>query len=121
MKKIDSHHGLQVWVKSIDLVKKVYLFTKKLPPDEKFCLVSQMRRAAISVPCNIAEGAARKSSKEFGNFLSIALGSVTELETQFIICSELGYGDDVDEVTDEIRAIRFMLIALRKRIVGSER
>ena len=60
MEKIESHHGLEVWKKAIELVKKVYLFTKKLPSDEKFVLVSQMRRAAISVPSNIAEGAGKK-------------------------------------------------------------
>ncbi len=117
MEKIESHHGLEVWKKAIELVKRVYLFTKKLPSDEKFVLVAQMRRAAISVPSNIAEGAARRSSKEFSNFLNIALGSATELETQFIICRELEYLTAIDDVLEEIKVLRIMLISLRRKIL----
>ena len=76
---------MEVWKLSIDLVEKVYIITNDYPSNEKFGLVSQIRRAAISIPSNIAEGSARKSDKEFIQFLYIALGSLSELETQFII------------------------------------
>lgn len=86
-----KHHELRVWQRSIDLVKSVYRLTSSFPSAENFGLTAQMRRCAISVPSNIAEGAARNSKKEFLHFLGIARGSLSELETQFIIAEELGY------------------------------
>ena len=116
-KKIETHHDLEIWKRSIELVKKTYLLTKMLPSDEKFVLVAQMRRAAISIPSNIAEGAGRKSSREFSNFLNIGLGSLMELETQFIICIELGYLNDIDEILSEIKFIRVMISSLIRKLV----
>ena len=78
------------WKKSIELAVDVYALTKHFPSEEKFGLVSQLRRAAISVPSNIAEGAGRKSDKEFCQFLSISYGSLCELDTQLIISAHLG-------------------------------
>ena len=85
------HKKLDAWKKAIELTVQIYKLTQKLPIDEKFGLVSQMRRAAVSIASNIAEGAARKTNKEFIHFLFIAQGSLSELDTQIIICIKLGY------------------------------
>jgi four helix bundle protein len=84
------HRKLDVWKLSIDLTAAIYDLTAVFPSDEKFGLVSQMRRAAVSVSSNIAEGAARTSINEFRQFLSIARGSLSELDTQLTICEKLG-------------------------------
>ena len=80
-----------VWQKSMSLVEETYQLVKMLPKEELYALSDQMRRAAVSVPSNIAEGQARNSTKEFVNFLSISRGSLAELETQFMICVRLKY------------------------------
>jgi four helix bundle protein len=82
---------LVVWQKSLLLVKHIYTVTRSFPSSELYGLTSQMRRAAVSVPSNIAEGQARNSPKEFAQFLAVAGGSLAELETQMIIAKELGY------------------------------
>ena len=87
------HHDLRVWQDGIALVKAVYALTHVLPRDEQFGLISQLRRAAVSVPTNLAEGAARSSKREFTHFLTIARGSLSELDTLLILCRELGYLD----------------------------
>jgi four helix bundle protein len=84
-----NHKDLEVWKKSMDLVEDVYALSKFFPNDEKFGLTNQIRRASVSVPSNISEGAARKSDKEFIQFLYIALGSLSELETQYLIAVRL--------------------------------
>ncbi|MCT3958959.1 four helix bundle protein [Elizabethkingia anophelis] len=86
---------LQIWQKSILLVKEVYLLTEKLPADEKYGLVSQIKRCAVSIPSNIAEGAGRNSSKEFYQFLGIAQGSSYELETQLILLVKLNFMEEI--------------------------
>lgn len=80
---------LKIWTKSIELSKEVYLLCQNLPQDERFGLISQLKRSAISIPSNIAEGAGRNSNNEFIHFLSIANGSTYELQTQIILCLEL--------------------------------
>ncbi|MBR9756532.1 MAG: four helix bundle protein [Algicola sp.] len=80
---------LKIWKKSIKLTKTVYLLTSELPSDEKYGLNSQIKRSAISIPSNIAEGAGRNSNKEFKYFLSVANGSAYELQTQLILSTEL--------------------------------
>ena len=80
---------LRVWQKSIELITDIYKLLASFPTDEKFGLISQLKRAAVSVPSNIAEGAGRNSNKEFNHFLSISLGSLFELETQLIISKNL--------------------------------
>ena len=97
-KTIKSYRDLLVWQKGIELAKDIYALTKSLPPSEKFGLISQMRRAAVFVPSNIAEGQARRHTKEFRQFLHIARGSLAELDTQLTVAVQLGFvaQEDVD-------------------------
>ncbi len=88
---VDGYKGLIVWQKAMDLVEEAYLITKNLPREEMYALSDQMRRAAISVPSNIAEGHVRKTKRDYASFLSIARGSNAELQTQLQICIRLGY------------------------------
>lgn len=88
---VKSYKDLIVWKKAMDLVEMVYQVTKEFPREELYGLANQLRRAAVSVPSNIAEGHARKSTAEFRNFLSIARGSLAEVETQLLIAKRLGY------------------------------
>ena len=91
---VQSYRELIVWQKSMDLVEDVYVATKQFPRDELYGLVSQLRRAVVSVPSNIAEGQGRSSTKDFLRFLSIALGSLKEAETLIFIARRLGYIDE---------------------------
>src|SRR5687768_17615846 len=109
MGKISSYKDLLVWQKSVDLVELVYQVAKKLPDVEQFGLVSQVCRAAVSIPSNIAEGYGRQSTGHYRQHLSIALGSLLELETQFIICRRLPYLSD-----DDIRSISDLIQQLNK-------
>lgn len=86
-----KHYDLRVWQDGIALVKLVYGLCEHLPKDELYGLTSQLRRASVSVPVNIAEGAARNGRKEFSHYLIIARGSLSEVDTLLIICNELGY------------------------------
>ena len=88
---VRTHRDLDVWKKSIDLVTLIYKYTAEYPKDEIYGLISQIRRCAMSIPSNIAEGSARTTKKDFSHFLSISLGSVAELETQLIISRNLNY------------------------------
>jgi len=100
----------------MDLVEEIYSVTRRFPPHEQFGLVSQMRRAAVSVPSNIAEGAARDSKKEFANFLSIARGSLSELETQTAIAVRielLQSNTNIDKLSDRTGRL---LAGLHKKI-----
>jgi four helix bundle protein len=85
------HEKLDVWRKSIDFVVELYRVTESFSKDERFGLTSQLRRAAVSIPANIAEGAARKSAKEFAYFLSNSQGSASEVETELLIAQHLNY------------------------------
>ena len=85
------HRKLDVWQKSMELVREIYQITSAFPKHEEYGLSSQMRRAAVSVPSNLAEGAARKGNKEFKQFLNIAQGSLSELDTQVELAQMLGY------------------------------
>ncbi len=95
-----THENLDIWKLSIEFVTKVYSHTNEYPSEEKYGLCSQMRRAAVSIPSNIAEGAARKSDKVFIQFLYYSLGSLSELDTQLIISNNLGYKDSSDLRSD---------------------
>lgn len=106
---------LKVWQKAIELVTETYLVTKGFPKDELFGLVSQIRRCVISIPSNIAEGCGRKTTKDFSNFLGIALGSCFELETQIIISKNIGYltNEQFIILESEIQHIQNMIIKLQ--------
>ena len=97
MSELKTHKDLDVWKKAMSLVKEVYEITACFPREEAYGLVSQIKRAAVSIPSNIAEGAARNSNKEFIQFLYVSLGSLAELETQLLLSKELGfiYGGDI--------------------------
>lgn len=100
--KLSSYKELIVWQKSMELARLVYAVTKQYPKEEIYGLTSQVRRAAVSIPSNIAEGYARKSSKEYIQFYSIAYGSVLELQTQLILCHDFGYIHDNKYSTIEL-------------------
>lgn len=108
-----EHKELDVWKKSIDLVEAVYTITKMFPKEELFCMVQQMRRCAISIPSNIAEGCARKNNTETIQFLHIALGSLSELETQIIISERIGYGKFA-HIIEHLTIVKQLLIGLLK-------
>lgn len=112
MNKYRKHHKLIAWQKAVDLVSDIYLETKKFPKHETYVLNMQMRRAVISVPSNIAEGAARNSDREFINYLSIARGSLSELETQVIISKRLGYLHDNYDLLKKINDVYGLLNGL---------
>ncbi|CAN5145083.1 hypothetical protein BH11BAC6_BH11BAC6_04740 [soil metagenome] len=108
---------LSVWQRSHQLVLKIYLCTKKFPPDELYGITSQLRRSASSVPTNIAEGCGRNSDAEMKRFLTIACGSCSEMEYQIMLSNELGYisVDMYTELTNEITEIRKMIYAFIQR------
>jgi len=115
---IKNFKDLRVWQKGIELVKEVYKITGNFPKEELYGLSSQIRRAAISVPSNIAEGFRRRHNKEYKQFLSISLGSCAEVETQVIIAKELSYIDKNTEefLMDKIDHICGMLVNLSKKL-----
>ncbi|MGL4583081.1 MAG: four helix bundle protein [Flavobacterium sp.] len=107
-----THKDLDVWKSSREFVSTVYAITREFPREEMYGLTSQIRRSAVSIPSNIAEGSARKGDKEYIHFLYIALGSMAELETQLFIASDLGYLNNVSEYESSIIRIRSMLLGL---------
>jgi four helix bundle protein len=108
------HEKLDVWKMSIDMVVNIYECTKNFPPDEKFGLTSQIRRAAVSVPANLAEGAGRQHDREFLQFLSISQGSSSELETELLIAHRLGYLEEnvYQQMHEEVNRIARMIVGL---------
>ena len=111
--------NLHVWQKSIELVKKVYENTAELPLSEMYGLTSQIRRSAVSIPSNVAEGAGR-GSKEFHHFLNIAIGSCFELETQLIIAMELQFISEKNftELNELLSEIQKMIFGLQKKVIS---
>lgn len=99
---VRKHHELKAWQEAMELVKEIYRVTREFPKEEIYGLVSQMRRAAVSIPSNIAEGAARTGTKEFLQFLSISRGSLSEVETQLLIAKSLGYIKNQEHVQEQI-------------------
>jgi len=120
MSEDGNYKNLIVWQKSIILVKQIYLLTQKFPSEEKFGLVSQMRRAVVSVPSNIAEGQARRTTGDYIRFVSIAEGSLAELETQLIIAIELNFclKSETESCFSLMLEIRKMLNALRRSLIS---
>ncbi|MBI4463731.1 MAG: four helix bundle protein [Acidobacteria bacterium] len=118
--KTSDYKDLLVWQKGIALVKQLYELTHSVPIEEKYGLASQMRRAAVSVPSNIAEGQARHTTGEFVQFLSHAEGPIAELDTQLVLAIELGYCKDgeAESILQLISQLRKMLNALRRKLVA---
>jgi four helix bundle protein len=120
-KKAQNYKDLVVWQKGIALAKAIYQLTSRFPSEEKFGLVAQMRRAAVSIPSNIAEGQARHTTGEFIQFISHAEGSTAELETQLILSLELGFTAK-EQTANEfslLDEIRRMLNGLRRKLSAS--
>ena len=117
-----THKDLDVWKKSVDLVTDIYKVTKCFPKEEIYGITNQMRRAAVSIPSNIAEGAGRQTDKEFVQFLHIAMGSSSELETQIIICKNLEYigVEEMNTVLEKVYDIRKMLTGLLRAVKSRE-
>jgi four helix bundle protein len=118
MGDIRTHKDLIVWQKSIAFVTEIYKVTASMPNNEKFGIISQLRRAAISIPTNISEGAARRSTKEFIQFIYISLGSVSEIDTLLIIVGNLKYSDlnELSKLILQAEEIKKMLTALIKSL-----
>ena len=118
--KPQSYKDLVVWQKGIQAAKLIYNLTRNFPGEEKFGMISQMRRAAISIPSNIAEGQARHTTKEFIQFISHAEGSVAELETQLILSIELTFATSADtkEIFALLDELRRMNNGLRRKLAG---
>ena len=111
-----NHKDLEAWKQGIELAKAVYEHTKNFPASELYGLTSQMRRSAISISSNIAEGAARSTDKEFIYFLHITLGSIAELETQYILSKELRFSEGSTSVEKGIENARKMTVGLIKHM-----
>lgn len=116
--KVKSYKELIVWQKAMDVAEEAYTLVNKLPKDEQFALSNQIRRAAISIPSNIAEGQSRNSTKEFIHFLGIANGSKSELETQLRLCVKIGYlkDDEIIRAMDNLQEVGKMIYALIKKL-----
>ncbi|MCL2624516.1 MAG: four helix bundle protein [Planctomycetaceae bacterium] len=114
MQHVKTYQDLIVWQKSMELAQTIYMLVKKLPREELFSLSDQIRRAAVSIPSNIAEGQARNSTKEFQRFLAIAKGSKTELETQLLLCVRVGYftENDISKPIALLHEVGKMIFAL---------
>lgn len=112
------HKRLEVWHRSVELTTEIYRVTSQFPPEEKFGLVSQMRRSAISIASNLAEGAAR-GKVEFAQFTRIAIGSVSELDTQLEIARRLNYLSEAEfnQLDQKLIKVDRMLIGLRRSIL----
>jgi four helix bundle protein len=110
------YKDLEVWKKSIELVKEVYKITENFPQSEQFGLTSQIKRAVISIPSNIAEGSARYSNKETSRFIDIAIGSIAETDTQLIIAKELDYITETKKVDDMLKQVNALLFGFKKHL-----
>jgi len=110
------HYRLDAWKEAMSLVRQVYQVTGQFPQEEIYGLTAQVRRSAVSVPSNIAEGAARSGNKEFANFLSIARGSLSELETQLLIAADLGFLDRDNKVFENMEHVSRLVTGLHKKL-----
>lgn len=116
-----NYKELNVWKKSVDLAVKVYEETASFPSEEKYGLISQVRKCSVSVPSNIAEGSGRSTDKDFNNFLSYSYGSSCELETQLIISNRVGLLEDekFEKLNNDIQDIQKMLFSLKGSLNSS--
>jgi four helix bundle protein len=115
---MNNFRELIVWQKSINLVVQIYELTRNFPKDEQYNLITQMQRAATSIPSNIAEGSGRNTSSSFKHYLTISIGSAHELETQIIISKQLGYirEDSYNLIITELHGIQKMLFSLHNNM-----
>ena len=111
-----THKDLDVYKLSLNLVEDIYRLTKSFPASENFGLTSQLRRAAVSLPSNIAEGASRASTKDFIRFLNICSGSLAEIETQLVIAERIGYITFKEDLNNNITTIRKMIYRLKQSL-----
>ncbi len=113
-----DYKDLDVWQKAMDVATNIYVLVKRLPVEERYALSDQLRRAAISIPSNIAEGQSRHTKKEFANFLSIAQGSTSEVETQLLLAVRIGYfsQEDILSTMQLLNDIHRMIRGLQKRL-----
>ena len=110
------HRDLKVWQESIDLVKVIYDTMLNFPPNEQYGLSTQLRRAVVSIPSNIAEGCGRESNRELYHFLNVASGSLAEVETQCYIAYTLGYINNMSEIDEKLESVQKLLAGFRKHI-----
>jgi four helix bundle protein len=109
---VKNHKDLDVWKKSIDFVAQIYEMSKCFPKEEAYGIQGQIRRAAVSIPANISEGASRNTRREYIQFLYIALGSASEVETHLIVAQRIGFLSATDEALDNVENIKKMLNGL---------
>lgn len=109
-----THKTLEAWKSSMKLTVEIYNITQNFPKEELYGLVNQIRRSAVSIPSNIAEGCARQTAKETIQFLHISLGSIAELETQLLISQELNYIKDTKEIINKLNFTKGLIIGLTK-------
>lgn len=110
------HYRLEAWRAARVLVKRVYEITSAYPSQETYGLVAQLRRAAVSIPSNLAEGAARAGQREFAQFVNIASGSLSELETQLLLSADLGYLDPNHEIFSDVDQVSALLQGLYRSL-----
>lgn len=113
-----NYRNLKVWKEAMEMVLSVYQISKEFPKEEVYGLTSQIRRSAISVPSNIAEGQGRQSKKEFSRFLNIALGSLAEMETQLLLAGNLEYvsGSRMDDALEIVQKVRMLAHGLNRSL-----
>ena len=116
--KAKHYQELVVWQRAMEVAKLTYLLVRKLPKEETYSISDQMRRAAVSIPSNIAEGHARNATRQFLHFLNIANGSKAELQTQLLICEQVGYltNEDISELVNKLDEVGRMIYALSKTL-----
>ena len=114
MSEINDFKDLRIWQKGMDIAKECYFLTKKFPRDELYGMVQQIRRSASSIPANIAEGYGRRSSGDYKRFLSIAQGSINELQTHLLLAVSVGLCEkkDIESLINELQSETRMIIAL---------
>ena len=115
-----NFNNLQIWQKGMDVAQATYQMCENIPNYERYGLISQMQRAAVSIPSNIAEGAGRATDKEFSHFVAIAIGSAFELYTQVLLAERIGYIDIItkDELISQISELQRMLVGYKKKLDG---
>lgn len=113
-----NYKGLKIWHRSMDLVEQVYILTDKIPKNEIYGLIGQIKRSAVSVPSNIAEGAGRSSDKDFIRYLSISTGSLNELNTQLVIARRLDFinEDELQKIEEDINEIQKMTYTFKGQL-----